>query len=127
MGEWAGHNAERAIAKLEQFLASATESEIEQAGVVQAFEFSFEACWKFFQRLALTEGLSAATPRSALGAALKMGIINDEALWLAMLEARNLTSHIYNEALAATIYANVRSRFGPALIAAIATAKRRQP
>lgn len=126
MGEWAGRNAEQALAQLQSFLSSPAETDREKAGVIQAFEFTFEACWKLFQNLARGEGLDAPTPKKALGSALKMGLIANESLWLKMLEARNLTSHLYRRDLAEDVFADVRDLFAPALGAAIGLAKNAQ-
>ena len=39
---------------------------------------------------------------------MKLGWIEDDGLWLDMLEDRKRTSHIYNEAMAEAIYARLR-------------------
>lgn len=69
---------------------------------VQRFELTFEALWKVLQSLAAAEGLEAGSPRKALTAALRLGLVLDdeqESAWR-MLRYRNLTVHTYDEELA---------------------------
>jgi nucleotidyltransferase substrate binding protein (TIGR01987 family) len=54
--------------------------------------------------LAREEGLDAYSPREALRIALRLGWVGDDELWLDMLDARNRTSHTYNEATAEAIF-----------------------
>lgn len=69
---------------------------------VQRFEFTFEALWKLLQSVASTEGMEAASPRMALAAALRLGLIaeDEEITAWDLLRYRNLTTHTYDEALA---------------------------
>jgi nucleotidyltransferase substrate binding protein (TIGR01987 family) len=83
--------------------------------VIQAFEVTFEATWKLLKHLPEADGLVAESPRRALVAAFKMGIVTDEALWLEMLRDRNLTSHVYHVDLADRIFTSIRDRYVAAL------------
>ncbi|MEA1894317.1 MAG: nucleotidyltransferase substrate binding protein [Euryarchaeota archaeon] len=40
-----------------------------------------------------------------------MGWINDEERWLELLEARNLTSHTYDQEIAMEVYETVKENF----------------
>jgi nucleotidyltransferase substrate binding protein (TIGR01987 family) len=85
------------------FLGKALETEpsdIQQAATIQAFEFCFELAWKLLNTRLKDEGLDLATPRSVLRAAGDTGMIGSVEDWLGYLQARNLTSHTYNQALA---------------------------
>ena len=112
-------NAEAAVAALGTFLGVPVISDRDRAGVIQAFEFSFEAVWKLLKAMAEREGLPAESPRRALVAGHSLGFIDDEALWLAMLADRNLTTHTYHHQVAARIFAAVRDRYALALTAAV--------
>lgn len=79
-------------------------SEWTRDAAIQRFEFSFELAWKATARHAHDEGIDCASPRQALKAALRLGWIVDDALWLAMLSDRNRTSHAYNEKTAEEIF-----------------------
>jgi len=89
----------KALAKLEQFTATPAEDERDRAGIIQAFEFTFEQAWKVCQAVGVEQGFNSSSPREALKIALSIGIINqeDEDTWLQMLKDRNSTSHLYNE------------------------------
>jgi nucleotidyltransferase substrate binding protein (TIGR01987 family) len=115
-------NAEAALKQLIAFLGVPAVSDRDRAGVIQAFEFTFEATWKLLKHLAEAEGLVAESPKRALVAAHKMGIVKDEALWLDMLRDRNLSSHVYHVDLAERIFAAVRDRYAPALAESVGIA-----
>jgi nucleotidyltransferase substrate binding protein (TIGR01987 family) len=108
-------NAEAALKQLLQFLEVPAISDRDRAGVIQAFEFTFEAAWKLLKHLAEAEGLAAESPKRALLAAFKIGIVTDEALWLEMLRDRNLSSHVYHVDLAERIFTAIRDRYAAAL------------
>lgn len=83
-------------------------------GLIQRFEFCFELAWKAVQATAAGEGVVVRSPKTALAYALQVGWAQDEALWLRMLEARNLSSHTYDERLADELAGEI-PRFVPAL------------
>lgn len=100
-------NAEAALKQLVAFLGVPAVSDRDRAGVIQAFEFTFEATWKLLKHLAEAEGVVADSPKRALVAA--HGIVKDEALWLDMLCDRNLSSHVYDVDLAEMASTNRRA------------------
>jgi len=55
------------------------------------------------------EGIEALSPKRALHFAYQAGWIDDEVLWLKMLNDRNLTSHTYREDYALEIYSHLAS------------------
>ena len=57
-------NLALAFAQLEEFVALPVQSNIERAGVIKAFEFTYEAFWKTFQKAAQSEGIVVVTPDS---------------------------------------------------------------
>ena len=79
------------------------EDELLRDGLIQRFEFSFELAWKAVQAVAAEEGVTLRSPKSALAHALQSGWVGDEGIWFRMLEARNLSSHTYAEAVAAEL------------------------
>ncbi len=102
-------NFEAALAKLIEFESLYDGSEIHQAGVIQAFEFTFEQCWKAIQKKAGAEGLVLASPRKALEWAMTNGWIlaTSEGNWLQMLNDRNLTSHTYRARTAQSVTTHI--------------------
>ncbi len=75
--------------------------------MIQRFEFTFELCWKAMRDwLRIWEGdLSPSGPRQVIEAAVARNLVLDGNVWTAMLERRNRTVHIYNEAEIALIAA----------------------
>jgi nucleotidyltransferase substrate binding protein (TIGR01987 family) len=84
---------------------------------IQRFEFSIELFWRVLQAALLRDGIAAASPRAALRAAYAQGWLAEEAVWLAMIEDRNRTSHTYREALAKLVFDRL-----PGYLAAMRTA-----
>ena len=115
------HNFNLALASLEEFLAEPIRTNRDRAGIIQAFEFTYELAWKTFQKLAQDEGLHAASPRQAFASALQIGLVppEEESVWIAMMQDRNLTSHTYHESLATEIVQRVQSTYCPALKAVV--------
>ena len=119
----AQENAEAALAALTSFLAQPVASDRDRAGVIQAFEFTFETLWKLLKAVAEREGLQAESPRRALVAGYKLGLIDDEPPWLGMLNDRNATSHTYHHQVAERIFEAIRSRYAEALSGAVAACR----
>ncbi len=69
----------------------------EQAGAVQAFEFTYEQAWKTLKRILAKRGVDAQSPRDTFREAARNKIISNPEEWFIFLEKRNLTSHTYKE------------------------------
>lgn len=81
---------------LKRFIESAS-TEIEQAGVVQAFEFCFELSWKTIKKVLAKEGVVVNSPRESFREAGRNELIENVRLWLDFIIIRNKTVHTYNE------------------------------
>lgn len=102
-----------ALARLGDALAQ-PKTEWTRDAAIQRFEFTCELAWRAVGRFAKDEGIESGSPRQAIRAAFKLGWIDDDALWLSMLNDRNRTSHTYHEKTAEQIYANL-ARYHAAL------------
>ncbi len=80
------------------------ESTLLRDGVIQRFEFTFELSWKLMKSLCNFYGVEANSPRDAIKQAHKISLIQNGNKWLDLLQARNLTSHTYNEEISLSIY-----------------------
>lgn len=95
---------QRALAQLESAVTlrqSRPLSELEQQGLIQAFEFTHELAWNVMRdylRSLGQEGLMAS--RDSTRAAFAAGLIVDGETWMDMIISRNLSSHTYNVATA---------------------------
>ncbi|MGK5084834.1 HI0074 family nucleotidyltransferase substrate-binding subunit [Bdellovibrionota bacterium FG-1] len=103
-------NLSRAVMKLREFLTTPVMTDRDRAGVIQAFEFSYELAWKTLKKIAEEEGLEVATPLQAIQAGFQMKLIGEleQDGWLKMKVDRNLTSHTYKEDFAAQIFDRIR-------------------
>jgi nucleotidyltransferase substrate binding protein (TIGR01987 family) len=94
---------ERASLQLQKALQQ-PKDEFVRDSAIQRFEFTFELFWKVLKEFALSEGLDPRSPRASISTAFELGLIQDEELFLKMLESRNLASHTYLEENAEDIY-----------------------
>jgi nucleotidyltransferase substrate binding protein (TIGR01987 family) len=82
---------------------------------IHRFEFTIELFWKALRKQLLDEyGINVNSPKPVLQKAYLNNLIENEEIWLAMLDDRNLTSHTYKEALAHEVYENIK-RYTPFL------------
>lgn len=115
-------------AALDQFEAAmqvVPTSDLIKAGCIQYFEFTFEMAWKSVKILGGNAGLEpCGSPKSCLKMAFAQGWIDDEPLWLGMLEARNRMSHTYHAKDAIQVYDHLSQYLRPmrTLLAALRTA-----
>ncbi|MEA1870038.1 MAG: HI0074 family nucleotidyltransferase substrate-binding subunit [Euryarchaeota archaeon] len=84
------------------------ELDIVMDAVIQRFEFTFETAWKSVKLAARAVGYDCKSPKGCLKLAYRMGWIKDEERWLELLEARNLTSHTYDQEVAMDVYETVK-------------------
>jgi len=87
------------------------ELDIVMDATIQRFEFTFETAWKSMKLAAKAVGYDCKSPKGCLKLAYRMGWIKDEERWLELLEARNLTSHTYNQETAMDVYETVKENF----------------
>lgn len=92
-------NLSKAQQRLKKACAQDSYNELELAGLVQTFEFSFELTWKTLKDLLEFEGFDVASPRSVIRTALEARHLSSqqcETLLEALIK-RNLLSHTYDE------------------------------
>ncbi|MBI4562335.1 MAG: nucleotidyltransferase substrate binding protein, partial [Candidatus Rokubacteria bacterium] len=75
---------EQALSRLDEALARSEDAIVRDA-CIQRFEFTFEMAWKALQRYALAEGLECVSPRDCFRAAFRLGLIENDARWMAMV------------------------------------------
>lgn len=95
----------RATEQLGSALDRISNDELLQAGCIQYFEFCFELAWKTIKAAVADQGLpDCYSPKSCLKQAFAIGWIQNEEVWLMMLDARNRMSHTYDARSALDIY-----------------------
>ena len=87
-------------------------SNLENQGMIQAFEFTHEMAWNVMKDFSEYQGDSTVKgSRDATRSAFKLELIEDGEGWMDMLRSRNLTSHTYNENVAAEIVGDIIKRY----------------
>jgi nucleotidyltransferase substrate binding protein (TIGR01987 family) len=108
----------KAHSQLTKALAQPKDEFVRDAAI-QRFEFTFELFWKTLQAYCQMQGVEANSPRASLREAFRMGLMDDDSRYMAMLQSRNLASHTYEETMAETIYASLPA-FADAMRAVVA-------
>lgn len=92
-------------------------NDIIRDGMIYRFKISFEFSWKALKGYLLDQCVANELnfPKQVLKTAYGNQMINDESVWLDMLESRNRTSHIYDDRIAAKIARDISTRFLPVL------------
>ncbi|MCD6197533.1 MAG: nucleotidyltransferase substrate binding protein [Deltaproteobacteria bacterium] len=95
------------------------QQEVIKAGVIQNFEFTYELCWKFMKRwlkvnigTAYVEGV---TRRELFRLSVENKLIKDVDQWMEYHDARNETSHTYDQDTADDIFQVAQTFFSDAL------------
>ena len=107
------NNYDKALSQLTRFTERTDLNEMEQQGLIQAFEYTFELAWKTLQDfLEETAGyLDIRGPRPVIMKAFQDGYISDGEKWMEMLNDRNRTTHTYNEEIAREIATAIRLNY----------------
>jgi nucleotidyltransferase substrate binding protein (TIGR01987 family) len=107
-------NYKRALSQLERFIAKDTLNELEEQGLIQAFEYTHELAWNVLRDYLINQGNSMIHgSRDATREAFKLGLLQNGEAWMDMIGDRNRTSHTYNQIVAKSIVANITLRYVP--------------
>lgn len=87
----------------------AAKSDLEKAGVIQYFEFTYELAWKTMRRILAERGKHLNSPKTVFRDAALENLIDDPELWFSFTNDRNETAHTYNNTKAAEIYSHLDS------------------
>ncbi len=104
----------KALSQLRKFIAKGELNELEQQGLIQAFEYTYELAWNtikdYFEYQGETEIRGS---RDALRLAFKRGLVEEGETWMEMIKSRTLTAHTYNEDVAKKIAADIVNLYFP--------------
>ena len=106
-------NFQKVLTQLEKACQKKAYSDLERAGLVQMFEFSYELGWKTLKDLLFYEGYDERTPRAVIRRAFEAGYLDevDTEIWLDALEKRNILSHTYEEKVAEEAVGLIRDQY----------------
>jgi len=106
-------NFEKTVKELKNFLEIPIANDRDRAGIIKAFEFTFEQAWKSIQKVAAKQGVEIGNPQKAFSYAMQNQWIPvaDEAQWLELLKDRNLTTHTYHQDLAMEVLERIQKKY----------------
>jgi nucleotidyltransferase substrate binding protein (TIGR01987 family) len=105
-------NYQKALVQLTKFIDKGDLNELEEQGLIQAFEYTHELAWNLLRDYLRDQGAQNINgSKDAVRAAFQVGLIEDGETWMDMIKDRNRTSHTYNQVTAEAIATNIKSRF----------------
>lgn len=97
-------NYQKALGQLQKFINKGELSELEEQGLVKAFEYTYELAWTTLKDFLEYRGQTDIYgSRDAIRKAFQLDLIDDGENWMDMLKSRNKTSHTYNKETAEEI------------------------
>ena len=110
-------NFQEALAQLQKFIDKADLSELEQQGLIKAFEYTYELAWTTLKNYLEYQGETQLFgSRDCIRKAFQIGLIIDGDIWMDMLKSRNKTSHTYNQETADEISRAIFADYHPLFI-----------
>lgn len=88
--------------------------EMMRDAIIQRFEFTLEAAWKYMRFVLIDEGVlkeDVASPKKAVQLAFCNGLIKNGDVWLEMIRYRNMLSHTYNEVEAVVLEEKIKNEY----------------
>jgi nucleotidyltransferase substrate binding protein (TIGR01987 family) len=85
-------------------------SELEEQGLVKAFEFTYELAWNVMKDYLVFQGYTTVTgSRDAIRLAFQVGLVTDGENWMEMIVGRNKSSHTYDAATVQSLIQKITS------------------
>ncbi len=114
-------NFNQAFGQLSRAAALAEErplSELEQQGLIQAFEFTHELAWNTLKDYLQAQGtFNLIGSRDSSRSAFAAGLIENGEVWMTMIHSRNQSTHTYNQERAQQIARAITSDYVQAFAA----------
>lgn len=111
-------NYKKALSQLTKFIEKGDLNELEEQGLIKAFEYTYELAWNVIKDFLASRGNNSIYgSRDAIREAFSTGLVDDGEGWMAMYADRNKTSHTYNEETADEIMRNTFARYFPLFLA----------
>jgi len=95
----------KAFSQLKKFIDKGELNELEEQGLIQAFEYTYELAWNVMKDYYVFEQAveNIQGSRDAIRLAFNRELIKDGKAWMEMIESRIKSSHTYNEKTAEEI------------------------
>lgn len=109
-------NFSHSVENLEEAVEIVEPNKFERQGLIKAFELAYELAWKTLQDYLKELGIEEVVgPKPVIRRAFTEGIITNGTVWQAMHQARNESTHLYDEDHARSVERMVRREFVPLL------------
>lgn len=106
------NNFTKAFKQLEKFVNHDSLNEMEEQGLIKAFEYTYELGWKTLQDLLKHKGYqNIAGPKPVIQQSFSDGYIQNGNGWVRMHKSRNLTSHTYDDKTADEIVEGIKTEY----------------
>ena len=100
-----------------KFIEKGALNELEQQGLIQSFEYTYELSWNTIKDYFEFQGETGIYgSRDAYRLAFRRGLIEDGETWMEMIQSRILTSHTYNEEIAEKVGADIVNKYFPEFV-----------
>lgn len=109
------NNFKNAFTFLSKAVNITSPSELEEAGIVQAYEFTFELAWKTIKDYLEFNNIVVKFPRDVIKESFKYELIDNGDIWLDMLDKRNLMAHTYDETSSQLALSLIKNNYFPQL------------
>ena len=91
------YNYQKALVQLTKFIKKGELNELEEQGIIKAFEYTYELAWNVIKNYYEEQGeVSIQGSRDALRLAFQRGLITDGDNWMKMIKSRIASVHTYN-------------------------------
>lgn len=108
-------NYRKALARLRSAMVKDQKqglSELEEQGLIKAFEFTFELAWLTLKDFFEYQGESNLNgSRDVFRLAFERDVVQDGEKWMQMIESRKKSVHTYNDAMAAEVLQEIRNSY----------------
>ncbi|WNE40295.1 MAG: hypothetical protein GBAus27B_000362 [Mycoplasmataceae bacterium] len=79
-----------------QDLIQKNEPNLEEMGIIKAFEISYELAWKTLKKILEIQGVEALNHRKVFRSSAQFGYLEDPQVWFDFGKERNMTTHVYD-------------------------------
>ena len=110
-------NYKKALAQLQKFIDKGDLTELEEQGLIKAFEYTYELAWNTLKDFLTYQGQTDIYgSRDATRKAFELGLIEDGEIWMEMLASRNKTSCAYDPVVANELSRYIRQKYWKAFV-----------
>ena len=105
-------NYTKAFEQLAEFINKGDLNKLEEQGLIQSFEYTYELAWNVMKDYFEYQGEQLISgSRDAFRLAFKRGLISSGESWMDMITNRVKSSHTYNEETAKEIVGKIKTEY----------------